>query len=130
MSPQPQAAVGAPLSRVDGRLKVTGKALYALDHTVDHDIEGTVHAVVVDSSIGRGRITGIDSRAALAQPGVLKVISHLNAPTLPYQRNPLPLNRRASDYTSSRTTRCASTGSRSPSWSPPRWRPPSTPPVW
>ncbi|MGP3962448.1 xanthine dehydrogenase family protein molybdopterin-binding subunit [Nonomuraea sp. 3N208] len=92
MSPQPQEAVGAPLSRVDGRLKVTGKALYAVDHTVDHDIDAAVHAVVVDSSIGRGRMTGIDTRAALAQPGVLKVISHLNAPTLPYQRNPLPLN--------------------------------------
>ncbi|MGW3981915.1 xanthine dehydrogenase family protein molybdopterin-binding subunit [Streptomyces mirabilis] len=84
MSPQPQAAVGAPLSRVDGRLKVTGKAAYA----AEHDIEGVVHAVVVDSSIGRGRITGIDTRAALAQPGVLKVISHLNAPRLAYRGNP------------------------------------------
>lgn len=84
MSPQPQAAVGAPLSRVDGRLKVTGKATYA----AEHDIEGVVHAVVVDSSIGRGRITGIDTRAALAQPGVLKVISHLNAPKLAYRDNP------------------------------------------
>ncbi|MFI1035429.1 xanthine dehydrogenase family protein molybdopterin-binding subunit [Streptomyces sp. NPDC020951] len=80
MSPQPQAAVGAPLSRVDGRLKVTGQAKY----TADHHPEGVVHAVIVDSSVGRGRITGIDTRAALAQPGVLKVISHLNAPTLPY----------------------------------------------
>ena len=35
MSPQPQAAVGAPLSRVDGRLKVTGKAQYAAEHDVD-----------------------------------------------------------------------------------------------
>ncbi|MEU0075998.1 xanthine dehydrogenase family protein molybdopterin-binding subunit [Streptomyces sp. NPDC006332] len=86
MSSQPQAAVGAPLSRVDGRLKVTGKALYAVDHAID----GAVHAVVVDSSIGLGHITGIDTRAALAHPGVLKVISHLNAPKLPYQRSPLP----------------------------------------
>ncbi|MEV4893688.1 xanthine dehydrogenase family protein molybdopterin-binding subunit [Nonomuraea sp. NPDC055795] len=84
----PQEAVGAPLSRVDGRLKVTGKALYA----ADHDIDAAVHAAVVDSAIGRGRITGIDTGAALAQPGVLKVISHHNAPTLPYQPNPLSLN--------------------------------------
>ncbi|MGA5200614.1 xanthine dehydrogenase family protein molybdopterin-binding subunit [Streptomyces variegatus] len=84
MSPQPQAAVGAPLSRVDGRLKVTGKAPYA----ADHDIKGAVHAVVVDSSVGRGRITNIDTRAALAQPGVMKVISHLNAPKLAYRDNP------------------------------------------
>jgi xanthine dehydrogenase YagR molybdenum-binding subunit len=88
MSNQPQAAVGAPLSRVDGRLKVTGKATYA----AEHDIEGVVHAVVVDSSIGLGRITGIDSRAAEAQPGVLKVISHLNAPKLAYRENLGSLN--------------------------------------
>ncbi|MBB5779307.1 xanthine dehydrogenase family protein molybdopterin-binding subunit [Nonomuraea jabiensis] len=83
MSPQPRTAVGAPLSRVDGRLKVTGKALYA----AEHDVDGVVHAVIVDSAIGRGRITGIDTRAALAHPGVLRVISHLNAPKLPYRDN-------------------------------------------
>jgi xanthine dehydrogenase YagR molybdenum-binding subunit len=88
MSPQPQAAVGAPLSRVDGRLKVTGQAKYA----ADHKLEGVVDAVVVDSSIARGRITGIDHRAAEAQPGVLKVIHHGNAPKLPYRPNPGSLN--------------------------------------
>ncbi|MEV2231891.1 xanthine dehydrogenase family protein molybdopterin-binding subunit [Streptomyces phaeochromogenes] len=88
MSPQPQAAVGAPLSRVEGRLKVTGQAKYAADHEPD----GVVHAVVVDSSVALGRITGIDTRAALAQPGVLKVIHHRNAPKLPYGPNPGSLN--------------------------------------
>ncbi|MFF5372757.1 xanthine dehydrogenase family protein molybdopterin-binding subunit [Streptomyces sp. NPDC013187] len=84
MSQQPQAAVGAPLSRVDGRLKVTGRAKYA----ADHDIDGVVHAVIVNSTIGRGRITGIDTRDAEAQPGVLKVITHRNAPRLAYGDNP------------------------------------------
>ncbi|WP_327672789.1 MULTISPECIES: xanthine dehydrogenase family protein molybdopterin-binding subunit [unclassified Streptomyces] len=88
MSPQPQAAVGAPLSRVDGRLKVTGQAKYA----ADHHPEGVVHAVVVDSSIGKGRITGIDTATAEAQRGVLKVIHHRNAPKLPYKDNPGSLN--------------------------------------
>ncbi|UUU29302.1 xanthine dehydrogenase family protein molybdopterin-binding subunit [Streptomyces sp. CA-210063] len=83
MSPQPQAAVGAPLSRVDGRLKVTGKALYA----AEFDVDGAVHAVIVNASIGRGRITSIDTDAALAHPGVLRVIHHGNAPTLPYRDN-------------------------------------------
>ncbi|WP_326810747.1 xanthine dehydrogenase family protein molybdopterin-binding subunit [Streptomyces scopuliridis] len=83
MSPQPQAAVGAPLSRVDGRLKVTGQARYA----AEHDVKGTVHAVIIDASIGRGRITAIDSRKAEAQPGVLRVIHHGNAPRLPYKEN-------------------------------------------
>ncbi|WLW53449.1 xanthine dehydrogenase family protein molybdopterin-binding subunit [Streptomyces sp. YU58] len=84
MSPQPQAAVGSPLSRVDGRLKVTGRAKYAADHVPD----GVVHAVVVDSRVARGRITGIDTRAATAQSGVLGVLSHLDRPGLVYRDNP------------------------------------------
>ncbi|MGY1495915.1 xanthine dehydrogenase family protein molybdopterin-binding subunit [Streptomyces sp. QTS52] len=83
MSPQPQAAVGAPLSRVDGRLKVTGKAVYA----AEHDVDGAVHAVIVDASIGRGRITSVDTGDAERHPGVLRVISHRNAPKLPYRDN-------------------------------------------
>jgi xanthine dehydrogenase YagR molybdenum-binding subunit len=55
MSPQPQAAVGAPLSRVDGRLKVTGQAEYA----AEHDLKGVVHAVIVD---------GGDTAAAVSPP--------------------------------------------------------------
>lgn len=76
---QPQAAVGASVARVDARLRVTGKAKYAGDNNPD----GVVHAVIVDSSVGRGRITAVDAGPALAQPGVLTVISHLNAPRLP-----------------------------------------------
>ncbi|MEV1076894.1 xanthine dehydrogenase family protein molybdopterin-binding subunit [Streptomyces sp. NPDC050211] len=76
---QPQAAVGAAVPRVDARLRVTGRAKYAADNSPD----GVVHAVIVDSSVGRGRVTGIDTRAAEGQTGVLKVISHLNAPKLP-----------------------------------------------
>ena len=53
MSPQPQAAVGAGLPRVDARLRVTGGAKYAADNNPD----GVVHAVIVESSIGRGRVT-------------------------------------------------------------------------
>lgn len=88
MSPQPQAAVGAPLSRVEGRLKVTGQVRYS----AEHDVKGAVHAVIVDASIGRGRITAIDTRTALAQPGVLRVIHHGNAPKLPYRDNPASNN--------------------------------------
>jgi xanthine dehydrogenase YagR molybdenum-binding subunit len=83
MSAQPQIAVGTPQSRVDGRLKVTGAAPYAADHAID----GVVYAVMVDSTVGRGRITGIDTDDALAQDGVLAVLSHLNAPRLAYRDN-------------------------------------------
>ncbi|WP_445519766.1 xanthine dehydrogenase family protein molybdopterin-binding subunit [Streptomyces sp. NEAU-174] len=83
---QPQAAVGAPVPRVDARLKVTGRTKYAGDNNPD----GVVHAVIVDSHVGRGRITGIDARPAEAQTGVVKVISHLNAPKLPPREGTLP----------------------------------------
>jgi xanthine dehydrogenase YagR molybdenum-binding subunit len=88
MTSQPQRAVGTAVSRVDGRLKVTGHATYAAEHHVD----GVVHAVVVDSSVGVGRITAVDARAALAHPGVLTVISHLNAPRLAYRDAPASNN--------------------------------------
>jgi xanthine dehydrogenase YagR molybdenum-binding subunit len=80
---QPRIAVGADSRRVDGRLKVTGAARYAADHLID----GVLYAVIVDATIGRGRITDIDTAAAAAQPGVHAVISHLNAPRLPYRDN-------------------------------------------
>lgn len=80
---QPQIAVGTPQSRVDGRLKVTGAASYAADHA----IEGVAYAVIVDSTVGRGRITAVDTGDALAHPGVLQVFSHANAPRLAYRDN-------------------------------------------
>src|SRR4051794_26485709 len=73
--------IGKPVERVDGRLKVTGAARYAAEFK--HD--GLTYGVLVMSTIANGRITGIDARAAEAQPGVLKVITHLNAPRLPFR---------------------------------------------
>ncbi|MEU6646849.1 xanthine dehydrogenase family protein molybdopterin-binding subunit [Saccharomonospora sp. NPDC046836] len=87
MTQQPRTNVGSSESRVDGRLKVTGRAAYAADHSPEDGIEGIVYAVVVDSAVGRGRVTGVDTRAALEQAGVITVISHLNAPRLPYLDN-------------------------------------------
>ncbi|WP_326568825.1 xanthine dehydrogenase family protein molybdopterin-binding subunit [Amycolatopsis rhabdoformis] len=62
--------VGQPRSRVDGRLKVTGGATYS----AEHQVPGLVHAVLVNSAITRGRISTVDPRKALAQPGVLRVL--------------------------------------------------------
>lgn len=83
MTSQPSIAVGAPLARVDGRLKVTGTALYAADHPTEY----LLYAAIVDATIGRGRIAGIDTDAALAHDGVQQVISHLNASKLAYAQN-------------------------------------------
>jgi xanthine dehydrogenase YagR molybdenum-binding subunit len=70
--------VGAPLDRVDGRPKVTGGARYA----AEHNLENMAYAALVMSTIPSGTIRSIDSTAAKKSPGVLAVLSHLNAPKL------------------------------------------------
>jgi len=67
--------------RVDGPAKVTGKALYAADFNQPDQ----AYAVIVGASIGLGRVTAVDTAPVLALPGVLAVISHLNAPRLAYR---------------------------------------------
>jgi xanthine dehydrogenase YagR molybdenum-binding subunit len=73
-------SIGQPLPRVDGRAKVTGLARYA----AEFDQPDQAHAVIVTSTIGLGRVTSIDAVSATAMPGVVAVISHRNAPRLPY----------------------------------------------
>src|SRR5208337_1432421 len=51
-----EGVVGKPLDRVDGRLKVTGGAIYADE--VQHAPQ-TAIGFLVPASIGRGRITSI-----------------------------------------------------------------------
>jgi xanthine dehydrogenase YagR molybdenum-binding subunit len=68
----------AGLDRVDGRDKVTGRARYA----VEHDVGRVAYAVAVQSTIARGEIRGVDAAGALAEPGVLAVLSCENAPHL------------------------------------------------
>ncbi|HEX2536631.1 MAG TPA: molybdopterin cofactor-binding domain-containing protein, partial [Chitinophagaceae bacterium] len=68
-----------PVDRVDGRDKVTGKALYA----AEHKIPGTVYGFLVGSTVAKGRIKSMDTKAAERAPGVLAVLTHLNAPKIP-----------------------------------------------
>ena len=68
--------LGPARNRVDGPLKVTGRAKYA----VEFEVPGCVHSWPVVSNICKGTITAIDSKAAEAAPGVLKVLTHRNAP--------------------------------------------------
>ncbi|HWY95440.1 MAG TPA: xanthine dehydrogenase family protein molybdopterin-binding subunit [Steroidobacteraceae bacterium] len=67
-------AIGQPISRIDGRLKVTGGARY----TADIAPETIVHAAIVYSTIANGRIVSIDTAAAESAPGVLAVLTHKN----------------------------------------------------
>ena len=64
--------------RVDGPLKVTGQALYAGEFSVPDLAFG----FVVNATITKGRLLGLDVSEALAQPGVLEVLSHLNRPKM------------------------------------------------
>jgi xanthine dehydrogenase YagR molybdenum-binding subunit len=74
-----EAKKNDPISRVDGRAKVTGRATYA----AEHKIQNTVYGFLVGSTIAKGRIKSIDTKSAEKAPGVLAVITHLNAPKLP-----------------------------------------------
>ena len=76
--------VGQPVSRVDGRLKVTGGATYAAEFDPGPDM---VYGVIVGSTIANGRIATIETAAAEAAPGVVAVLTHQNAPRLPYHRH-------------------------------------------
>ena len=71
-----QSGLGNPVSRVDGPLKVTGKATYA----GEYQLPGLLHGAIVSSSVTTGRILSIDSTAALALPGVIQVFTHENRP--------------------------------------------------
>jgi xanthine dehydrogenase YagR molybdenum-binding subunit len=64
------------VSRTDGRAKVTGTATYS----AEHQIQGLVHGYLVTSTIAKGRIRNIDTRAAEQSPGVLAVFTHRNPP--------------------------------------------------
>jgi xanthine dehydrogenase YagR molybdenum-binding subunit len=69
-------AVGAAMTRVEGREKVTGRAQYAFEHR----LEGMAYAWIVQATVARGRVRGVDSEAALAVPGAVAVLWHDNAP--------------------------------------------------
>jgi xanthine dehydrogenase YagR molybdenum-binding subunit len=66
--------VGRPVSRVDGRLKVTGRAQYAAEYSSP----SLLYGYIVNSTIAVGRITAIDAKAARAVPGVVEIFTHEN----------------------------------------------------
>ena len=75
-------AIGRPMSRFDGRLKVTGAARY----TADIPLADATHAAIVSSTIANGRTVSIDTSVAEKAPGVLAVFTHRSMPPM----NPTP----------------------------------------
>jgi xanthine dehydrogenase YagR molybdenum-binding subunit len=72
-----QGVLGRPLPRVDGPLKVTGKATYAYEYA-GHG--AAAYGMIVGAAVPRGRLVAIDVAEAAQMPGVLLVMTHDNAP--------------------------------------------------
>ncbi|HYF44297.1 MAG TPA: xanthine dehydrogenase family protein molybdopterin-binding subunit, partial [Ramlibacter sp.] len=70
--------LGKETSRVDGVAKVTGQAKYAAEFQVPN----VAYGFVVLGTVAKGAITAIDASQAERAPGVLRVLTHLNAPKL------------------------------------------------
>lgn len=73
-------SVGKPIDRVDGRLKVTGKATY----TAEFQIPKLAYGVTVNSTITKGRVKYIDVAQAQKMPGVIGVMTSENCMQLHY----------------------------------------------
>jgi xanthine dehydrogenase YagR molybdenum-binding subunit len=76
------SSVGQPLTRADGRLKVTGGAQY----TADISLKGALHGAIVHSTIANGRTATIDTSAAEKATGVVAAFTYQNMPRM----NPTP----------------------------------------
>ncbi len=74
------SSIGTPLSRVEGPAKVTGRATYAAEFAPAR----LAYAALVESAIPAGHITAMHTLEAERASGVLLVLTHLNAPRLPY----------------------------------------------
>jgi xanthine dehydrogenase YagR molybdenum-binding subunit len=70
--------IGRPLDRVDGALKVTGRATYAFEYAAQG---AATYGFIVSASIAKGRVSAIDAREARLAPGVLLVLTKDNAPS-------------------------------------------------
>ena len=73
-----QGLMGKPVDRVEGRLKVMGKAPYA--HEIMEGGTAAAHGYIVQATISKGSISAMNTSAAERAPGVLLVMTHLNVP--------------------------------------------------
>ena len=68
------SVIGKAQPRVDGPLKVSGKAMY----TSDHNFPGMLYAVPVCATIANGEVQKIDTNAAEKMPGVRAIFVRNN----------------------------------------------------
>jgi xanthine dehydrogenase YagR molybdenum-binding subunit len=69
--------VGLPIDRVDGPLKVSGKATYAYEYAAQG---AALYGVIVTASIAKGRVAAVNVQDAQNAPGVRLVLTKDNAP--------------------------------------------------
>jgi xanthine dehydrogenase YagR molybdenum-binding subunit len=69
-----RSPIGQKTPRVDGPLKVSGKAMYA----TDFDFPGLLYAVPVEATIASGKIDKLDTSAAEKIPGVRAIFHRGN----------------------------------------------------
>ncbi|WP_158787418.1 xanthine dehydrogenase family protein molybdopterin-binding subunit [Granulicella sp. L46] len=75
---QKHGLIGTPVSRLDGPQKVSGTARFA----AEFPLERMVYAALNYSTIAKGRIRELHTAEAAAAPGVVLVMTHLNAPRM------------------------------------------------
>ena len=69
-------SIGEPIPRIDGSIKVTGAARY----TADLRAPNMLHGVFVTAPLPAGRVIAFDKGHALAEPGVVRVLTHEDMP--------------------------------------------------
>ncbi|HXT17173.1 MAG TPA: xanthine dehydrogenase family protein molybdopterin-binding subunit [Gemmatimonadaceae bacterium] len=72
-------SIGQPINRADGVLKVCGEAVYA----AEFPIENLAYGMLIQSTIGAGRITRIDTSEAERADGAIAILTADNAEKLP-----------------------------------------------
>lgn len=85
------SGIGQGINRVEGKLKVTGQAKY----TTEFPVENKVFAQAINSTISKGKIIAVDTSVALAQEGVIDVLTYHNAPkvkTYDDEMNPISVD--------------------------------------
>jgi CO/xanthine dehydrogenase Mo-binding subunit len=73
-------ALGRNLPAPAGPLVVTGAARYTFDVAPEGDLAGLLHMKIARSPHAHARIVAIDATAALAVPGVHRVLTHADVP--------------------------------------------------
>lgn len=73
-----QLLIGQPISRLEGKAKVTGTAKYA----AEYNVPDLLYGYIINSRITKGKIKDIDTSAAKALDGVVEIFTHKKRPKL------------------------------------------------